>query len=627
MARARLVAVGEPATSSSLLGRTLAGKYRIDQHVGSGAMGEVYRAKHIVLDTTIALKIMRADIAKDETFKERFYREAKAASRLDHPNSVRVLDFGVEEDGLVYLAMEFLHGRDLLAVLRQEWPISDQRIVELLQQTLSAVSTAHSLGIVHRDLKPENIMVSATTEDDGTVVERVKVCDFGIAKLSDSRGFQTEGGKALTSTGSLIGTPEYMSPEQARGDPLDPRSDLYSLGVVLYQLLTGKLPFTAENALGVVLKQVTDEAEAPSSIRPGVNPRLEAICKRAMQKPREARYQTAKEMRADLRNVFGYRQQSGGEESGPWIPFAVPHGGAPRSGPDLLSGPTLAGGAETLVAPVASSPKNDFSPKATSDGAALPIRASSSPPWVPMAIVAGVALLLGIVASVVVVVTTRKSAAISASSTSSASATSLAPSAPSTPDSITATNDAPPPVSPTAQATPTSTSVVTTRGTTGPNGKVTTTAATTKAGASAKGLASTPPPAPPGPSVAAIAATTPAAPTAPFNPASAHVVLGGLTATRVDAGVLRGKMSAVAPQLSECYRSALRMAGAPVPGSAEIQLSIDDRGRIMPVVMAAKHPEFARCAQGVLAGQSVPVSALEGGGSGATATQSLTLVP
>jgi len=590
-------------------------------------MGEVYRAKHIVLDTTIALKIMRADIAKDETFKERFYREAKAASRLDHPNSVRVLDFGVEEDGLVYLAMEFLHGRDLLAVLRQEWPISDQRIVELLQQTLSAVSTAHSLGIVHRDLKPENIMVSATTEDDGSVVERVKVCDFGIAKLSDSRGFQTENGKALTSTGSLIGTPEYMSPEQARGDPLDPRSDLYSLGVVLYQLLTGKLPFTAENALGVVLKQVTDEAEAPSSIRPGVNPRLEAICKRAMQKPRDARYQTAKEMRADLRNVFGYRQQSGGEESGPWIPFAVPSSGAPRSGPDLFSEPRISGGAETLVAPVASSPKNDFSPKATSDGAALPIRTSSSPPWIPMAIVASVALLLGVVVSVVVIVT-RKSAATDAdakSRSTSASATATASNTPATPESITATSDAPP-VSPTAQptGTQTSTSVVTTRGST-PNGKTTAPVASAKLGASAKGLASAPPPPPP--SVAAATPTAPTTPAAPFNPASAHVVLGGLTATRVDTGVLRGKMSAVAPQLSECYRSALRMAGAPVPGSAEIQLSIDDRGRIMPVVMASKHPEFARCAQGVLAGQSVPASALEGGGSGATATQSLTLVP
>ncbi|MBS2016981.1 MAG: serine/threonine protein kinase [Deltaproteobacteria bacterium] len=612
-------------TAVSLSGRTVAGKYRIDEHVGSGAMGDVYRARHVVLDTAIALKIMRADIAKDEMFKERFYREAKAASKLDHPNSVRVLDFGVEEDGLVYIAMEFLHGRDLLTLLREEWPLSDQRIVEILQQTLSAVATAHSLGIVHRDLKPENIMVSTTIEDDGTKVESVKVCDFGIAKLSDSRGFQTEGGKALTTMGTLIGTPEYMSPEQARGDPLDPRSDLYSLGVVLYQLLTGKLPFTAENALGVVLKQVTDEALPPSSVRPGVNPRLEAICKRAMQKPREARYQTAKEMRTDLRNVFGYRQQStSGEESGPWIPFA------PQSHPGMQDAGSVramrsvpdAGVAETLVAPVASAPRNDFSPKATSDGTALPPRSSSSAKWIPMVVVAALALVVGIVVSVVLVVKGRSKddGKGTASSASPATPSSTAAS----PGSVVATTDPPSPTSTSTLATanPTSTSSPSV-----PSTKHGTTAVASapRSPASAKGApsqaASAPPPPPSAPSAA------PTAPAAPFNPASAHVVLGGLFVQRVDRSAMQSKMSSVAPSLSECYRTALRMAGAPVPGSAEIQISIDDRGRMMPVVLAAKHPEFARCAQGVLAGQSVPVSALEGGTSGATATQSLTLVP
>ena len=228
----------------ALLGRVVAGKFTIEEHVGGGAMGEVFRARHIVLDTVIALKIMRQDIAKDAMFKERFYREAKAASRLEHPNSVRVLDFGVEPDGLVYIAMEYLHGRDLLAVLRDEWPFSDERIVDILVQTLAAVSVAHELGIVHRDLKPENIMVSVGADDDGARPYHVKVCDFGIAKLNDPRGLQTDSGKALTSSGTLIGTPEYMSPEQSRGDPLDARSDLYSIGIVLYQLLVGRVPFT-----------------------------------------------------------------------------------------------------------------------------------------------------------------------------------------------------------------------------------------------------------------------------------------------------------------------------------------------------------------------------------------------
>ncbi len=204
---------------AALLGRVVAGKFAIEEHVGGGAMGEVFRARHVVLDTAIALKIMRPDIAKDPMFKQRFYREAKAASRLDHANSVRVIDFGVEPDGLVYLAMEFLHGRDLLSVLREEWPLPDARIVDILVQTLAAVAVAHDLGIVHRDLKPENIMVSIGHEEDGVKPYHVKVCDFGIAKINDPRGFQSESGKALTSSGTLIGTPEYMSPEQARGDP------------------------------------------------------------------------------------------------------------------------------------------------------------------------------------------------------------------------------------------------------------------------------------------------------------------------------------------------------------------------------------------------------------------------
>ena len=350
---------------AALLGRVVAGKFKIEDLVGSGAMGEVFRARHVTLDTMIALKIMRADIAKDAMFKERFYREAKAASRLDHPNSVRVLDFGVEPDGLVYIAMEFLHGRDLLSVLRDEWPIPDERIVDLLVQTLAAVSVAHDLGIVHRDLKPENIMVSVGHEDDGARPYHVKVCDFGIAKLNDPRGFQTDGGKPLTSSGTLIGTPEYMSPEQARGDALDARSDVYAVGIILYQLLVGRVPFSAENALGVVLKQVTDEPVPPSKVRPGVNPRLEAICLRALKKSRDERYQSAKEMRRDLRGVFGYRPMSIPDESGAHLPAVAPR----PAGLDLdvSSAPTVVQTAE------AAAMSADFAPKETSDGTELTV--------------------------------------------------------------------------------------------------------------------------------------------------------------------------------------------------------------------------------------------------------------
>ncbi len=606
-------------SSASLTGRIVAGKYRIEEHVGGGAMGDVYRARHVTLDSVIALKIMRSDIAKDDMFKERFVREAKAASRLDHANSVRVLDFGAEDDGLVYLAMEFLHGRDLLTLLRDEWPLSDQKIVDILVQTLSAVGAAHALGIVHRDLKPENIMVATAVEDDGTPVLRVKVCDFGIAKLNDPRGFQTEAGKALTSSGTLIGTPEYMSPEQARGDPLDARSDLYSLGVVLYQLLTGKLPFTGENALGIVLKQVTDEPTAPSSVRPGVNPRLEAICKRAMRKPRDDRYQTAKEMRADLRAVFGYRQSSQIDESQPQIPVP-PTSSSPD---DISNAPTLANAPSsnkggTLVAPVALSaqrPSNDFSPKATSDGTELPARSSGTPKWIPFAIVGAIALLVG-VAGVVIVATRGPDGKTVASGSASAPISVASGTVPPIVPSGTPVDTAAPPTPTTKPTTPVGT---TTGASVHASGKHPTTAPSGKTSAAV--TASTPPP------PTAPVTTPPVETAAPFDPASAHVNLGLLTALRVREDVMRGKMSAAAPQLSECYRSALRMAGKAVPGSAEIHMSIDERGNMQSMVLAPKHPEFARCAQSVLAGQRVPTSALESGSAGATATQMLTLQP
>ena len=314
-----------------MIGRTIGGKFVIESRIGSGAMGDVFLAKHLALDSHIALKVMHEELARDPRFAERFHREARAASKLNHPNSVRVIDFG-EEKGTIYLAMELLSGRDLLKVLNEDWPVPPARIVAILSQSLGALAVAHDNGIIHRDLKPENIMIVPGKDDEGNAIDIVKVCDFGIAKISDSRSFQTEkGAPALTQTGSLIGTPEYMSPEQARGDSLDPRSDLYSMGIVLYQLLCGDLPFTGENALGVVLKVVTDDARAPSSVRSGVHAGLEAVCMKAIAKTRSERYQTAKEMRAALRQALGHSSLPGYPDSlsGPIAVRTSPFTGGP----------------------------------------------------------------------------------------------------------------------------------------------------------------------------------------------------------------------------------------------------------------------------------------------------------
>ena len=201
------------ASHAPLEGRTIADKFVIESLLGQGAMGAVYRARQVALEKTVAIKVLHRDLIEDPQFAARFHREAKAASRLDHPNSVRVIDYGEEPDGLLYIAMEYLAGQDLLAVMNASWPVPGERIIGILMQALSALHVAHALGIVHRDLKPENIMILPGTDDEGKPTDVVKVCDFGIAKLSNDRtGSQvTSLAKGpLTSSGTLVGTPEYM---------------------------------------------------------------------------------------------------------------------------------------------------------------------------------------------------------------------------------------------------------------------------------------------------------------------------------------------------------------------------------------------------------------------------------
>jgi serine/threonine-protein kinase len=310
--------------------------------IAVGGIGTVYRARQLGLDRVVALKLLREEVARDEDFLERFKREARAASRLEHPNSVRVLDFGEHDDGsMLYLAMEYVEGRTLYDVIQQDAPLPDARIVDILSQVLAAVGVAHDMGVVHRDLKPENIMIIRGTSDEGEHAELVKVLDFGIASLGNV--VRDEGGYAegprMTKRGLIVGTPEYMAPEQADGRA-DRRSDLYSLGVVLYQMMTGRLPFRGDSPLTVAVKHITEALELPSLIA-AVNPRIEAVCVRALGKTPDERYASAREMRSALRAA---------------INLAPSRASAPQSvisGPESQSGPIF-GTRRTPLGPSAS---------------------------------------------------------------------------------------------------------------------------------------------------------------------------------------------------------------------------------------------------------------------------------
>jgi serine/threonine protein kinase len=283
------------ADGDDSIGKIVIGKYRVEALIGEGGMGKVYRARQLALDKPVVLKVLRQSLLSDERTVARFQREAKAASRLNHPNSISILDFGQSEEGSLFIAMEYVSGKDLHQILSKEWPLPESRIVRIVSQVLSALSDAHGAGVIHRDLKPENIMVEQRRGD----ADFVKVLDFGIAKIQDSAGDE---GPALTRAGFVCGTPEYMSPEQARGAQLDARSDLYAVGVILYQLTAGLLPFESDSAVGFATKHLTEIPPPPSKRRPDarISPAMERLILRALSKDPNDRPQAAEQFRSEL---------------------------------------------------------------------------------------------------------------------------------------------------------------------------------------------------------------------------------------------------------------------------------------------------------------------------------------
>jgi len=283
-----------------LLSRVIAGKMELRAVLGAGAMGVVYRAHHLALDKQVAIKVLRSEGKSDPTRARRFKAEARAASRLDHPNSVHVLDFGEDgPDGLLYLAMEFLEGEDLQNLLKRERVLAPERAARILTQVLGALAAAHDSGVIHRDMKPGNVMLLRRTDDDGRTEDFVKVCDFGLAKILD--GLDDASGAPLTKQGAIFGTPAYMAPEQARGEPLDGRADVYACGVILYKMLTGEAPFNADSAWGVLMKHLNEPVPPMAQWVPDVPPELVRITERALAKDRDHRFSSAREMRAALK--------------------------------------------------------------------------------------------------------------------------------------------------------------------------------------------------------------------------------------------------------------------------------------------------------------------------------------
>ena len=285
---------GLETTGDPLVGETLAGKYRVEERLSVGGMGTVYRGTHILMDKKVAIKVLRPSLAADEKIVARFSREARAASRISHPHALSVTDFGEDEGGVVFLIMEFLNGRTLKEVIRQEGPLPLSRVVEIMRQVCSALDAAHAEGVVHRDLKSDNIMLLNTSGG----ADYAKVLDFGIAKIQELDG---EYDSSLTSPDLIIGTPQYMSPEQcSQAEEIDSRSDIYSLGVILYEMLVGHVPFSGDSPTAIMLKHLQEPPPSVLTERRDLPNGVGTVVARALAKRREDRYQHAGELVEDL---------------------------------------------------------------------------------------------------------------------------------------------------------------------------------------------------------------------------------------------------------------------------------------------------------------------------------------
>ena len=312
------------SSPQDLVGTILADRYQVQKVIGDGGMGSVFLAEHVTLRKRVALKVLHPELCRDQTHVDRFLQEARAASMIQHENIVDIVDFGPVPGGSVFFAMEFLQGRDLADTLKQDGRMPWPRVQNFMLQIVRALHAAHDKGIIHRDLKPANCFV--ITKADGR--EFIKLLDFGIAKVTDA-----EHDKGLTRTGAVFGTAKYMAPEQACGETADGRTDIYAAAVLMYEILTGMVPFDGDNFMRVLSRHLTEPLTLPSTMAPdaGIPPMVESIVVKALSKKREDRYQTMKEFEQALLALGpDGTLLAGGMQA---AAYAAPHTNPPTNGP------------------------------------------------------------------------------------------------------------------------------------------------------------------------------------------------------------------------------------------------------------------------------------------------------
>ncbi len=285
---------------STILSTVIGGNYRIDEKIGEGGMGTIYKGHHLTLDRTIAVKVLHPHLITNEDITKRFHREARAASRLRHEHIISIIDFGKTEDGMHYMVMEFVTGKPLDQIIYEMGVMNQLIVIRLAMQICLALDEAHANGIVHRDMKPENVMI----ERRRTHPMFVKVVDFGIAKILDPETGNAKGTK-LTRDGFVCGTPEYVSPEQAQAKELDGRSDLYSLGVVMFQMLTGDIPFNGNAPIDIAIKHLMEKPKPPSEKGITIDNELDQLILKLMAKEPDDRPETARDVYDSLERILG----------------------------------------------------------------------------------------------------------------------------------------------------------------------------------------------------------------------------------------------------------------------------------------------------------------------------------